>query len=99
MRSTRRLVIAWYYREISDVKLSDSKHPALAGKQQLVRNCLREPEVIRASSKDPDVHLFYRREERGYLCVVVGGEDPMKRFVVTAYFTREIKRGQELWIG
>ncbi len=75
------------------------KHPALAGMQELVRGCLREPEVIRASSKDPGVHLFYRTEERGYLCVVVGGDDPGERFVVTAYFTQELKKGQELWKG
>ena len=73
------------------------KHPALAGKQELVRNCLREPEVIRASNKDSAVHLFYRTEERGHLCVVVGGDDPDERFVITAYFTQGMKRGQELW--
>jgi hypothetical protein len=72
------------------------KHPALAGKQELVRRCLRKPEVIRIG-KDPDVHLFYRAEERGYLCVVVGVAQAGERFVITAYFTKEIKKGQELW--
>src|SRR6516225_5997851 len=71
------------------------KHPALDGKQVLVRSCLRDPEVIRTSSKDPAVHLFYRTEERQYLCVVVAGDDPSERFVVTAYFTPSIKKGRE----
>jgi hypothetical protein len=34
------------------------KHPALAGKQELVRICLREPEVIRSSSKIPMCIFF-----------------------------------------
>jgi hypothetical protein len=29
--------------------------------------------------------------------VVVGGEDPGERFVVTAYFTKSLKKGQDLW--
>jgi hypothetical protein len=73
------------------------KHPALEGHVDLVRACLREPTVIRASVKDPDVHLYYRTAERGYVCVVVGGDDPEQRFVVSAYFTKNIKKGEELW--
>jgi hypothetical protein len=73
------------------------KHPALDGKQELVRRCLREPDTIRASSKDSEIHLFYRFAERGHLCVVVAGDDPKERFVVTAYLTEHIKRGEELW--
>jgi hypothetical protein len=73
------------------------KHPALAGHEQAVRGCLEEPEVIRASAKDAEVHLYYASAERGYVCVVVGYDDPVERFVVTAYFTKTIKRGDELW--
>ena len=73
------------------------KHPALAGHEEEIRRCIREPQVIQASAKDPDTHLYYRPAERGYVCVVAGGDDPEERFVVTAYFTRGIKKGQELW--
>jgi len=73
------------------------KHPALAGHEEDIRRCLTDPEVIRASSSDPDVHLHYRAVERGFVCVAVGGDDPNERFVVTAYFTKAIKKGQELW--
>jgi hypothetical protein len=31
------------------------------------------------------------------VCVVVGGDDPAARFVVTAYFTKGVKKGQDLW--
>jgi len=75
------------------------KHPALTRQEEQVRNCLCEPELIRASAKDPDVHLYYRSVERGYLCVVVGGSDTGDHFVVTAYFTKNIKKGREIWTG
>jgi len=73
------------------------KHPALAGHESDVRDCLRDPDLIRASAKDPDTHLYYRTLSRGTLCVVVGGEDLQQRFVITAYFTRGLKKGQDLW--
>lgn len=73
------------------------KHPALAGQELLVRDCVRDPEVIRASAKDASVHLYYRGSGGNYVCVVVGGDVPEERFVVTAYFTKSIKKGRELW--
>jgi hypothetical protein len=73
------------------------KHPALAGHDSDVRDCLSDPDVIRTSAKDPDTHLYYRTLPRSTLCVVVGGEDPQQRFVITAYFTQSLKKGQDLW--
>jgi len=73
------------------------KHPALAGHESDVRACLATPSLVRESAKDPDVHLYYATAEHVYLCVVTlpAGED--ERFVVTAYFTKNIKPGNELW--
>src|SRR5436305_992968 len=73
------------------------KHPALAGHEADVRECVRDPEVVRASDKDPDVQMYYRAGPTRFVCVVVGGDNPTARFVITAYFTRAIKRGNELW--
>ena len=73
------------------------KHPALAGQEIDVRECVRDPNLIRASSKDPDVHLYYRNLGNEYICVVVAGDDPNERFVVTAYFTKSPKKGTDLW--
>jgi hypothetical protein len=73
------------------------KHPALAGHEADVREGVRDPEAICASGKDADVHLYYRSSDQGYICVVVGGDDPDERFVVTAYFTTKVKKGNELW--
>jgi hypothetical protein len=73
------------------------KHPALAGHEADVQECVRDPKVIRASAKDADVHLYYRPAAQGHVCVVVGGDDPLDRFVITAYFTRALKKGPDLW--
>lgn len=73
------------------------KHPALAGHEAEVRTCVRDPDIIRVSGQDADVHLYYRRSDGGHLCVVVGGENPQERFVITAYFTESLKQGPALW--
>ncbi len=73
------------------------KHPALAGHEQDVRACLEAPESVRESTKEPAVHLYYAPSSRGYSCVVAARADAEERFVVTAYFTKNIKKGTELW--
>jgi hypothetical protein len=73
------------------------KHPALAGQEKKVRACLEAPTVIRESAKDPEVHLYYAPEDDVYLCVVATPADENERFVATAYFTENIKKGTELW--
>jgi hypothetical protein len=73
------------------------KHPALSGHEAHVRECVRDPELIRASAKDPDVHLYYRHMQTGYVCTVVGGDDRAARFVISAYFTRNPKKRSDLW--
>ena len=73
------------------------KHPALAGHEKDVRACLESPAVVRESVKDPDVHLYYVPSDDVYLCVVTTPVDEEDRFVVTAYFTKNIKKGTELW--
>jgi hypothetical protein len=74
------------------------KHPALAKFQKEVKQCLENPYLIRASTKDPDTHLFYLELEGRYLCVVVAeGDTDEDRFVITAYFTKYPKHGDELW--
>ena len=73
------------------------KHPALAGHQDELGECLRDPDAIRGSAKDPEVHLYYRVADRGHICAVIGGEDRQQRFVIAAYFTQSLKAGRELW--
>jgi hypothetical protein len=73
------------------------KHPALKGCEKLVRECLENPDFVRESAKEADVHLYYNKHEELYLCVVAAAGDGDDRFVVTAYYTKNIKKGTELW--
>jgi hypothetical protein len=73
------------------------KHPALKEREQQIRECLEKPTLIRESAKERDVHLHYARTDNSFLCVVTAPADGGDRFVVTAYYTRNIKHGTELW--
>src|SRR5436309_1724055 len=73
------------------------KHPALASREKELRSCLVSPTVVRASAKEPDVHMYYAPAEEVYLCVVAAPAEEDEYFVVTAYFTKNIKKGKELW--
>jgi hypothetical protein len=41
--------------------------------------------------------MYYAPSEDTHLCVVVAPADESEYFVVTAYFTKNIKKGKELW--
>ena len=74
------------------------KHPAIKNDQDEVKQCVSEPDLIRGSAKDADVHLHYLSLESGkQICVVAAPGDSDERFVVTAYLTNRIKQGDELW--
>jgi len=75
------------------------KHPAVAVYEKEARKCLRSPDLIRASTKDANVHLYYLKLDTRYLCVVVAGiaSKVESGFVVTAYLTKRPKQGDELW--
>ncbi len=73
------------------------KHPAVAGHEKDGRACVESPLSVRASAKDPDVHLYYASAGNVHLCVVTAPTPENERFVVTAYFTKNIKTGTELW--
>jgi hypothetical protein len=73
------------------------KHPAVARFGPKLRECLKEPDVIRASAKDTDVHVYYLRVGTTYLCVVCAPTNGDRYFVVTAYLTKRLKQGDELW--
>src|SRR3954454_18065111 len=73
------------------------KHPALAGREGDVRSCLASPSLVGESAKDCDVNMYYQLAESIYLCVVTAPAGQDERFVVTAYFTKNIKPGKEIW--
>jgi hypothetical protein len=73
-------------------KIISTKHPAMAGQENLVKLTLKGPEEVRRSRKDGTVHLYYRKSGDNYCCVVakhLNGDG----FVVTTYMTSKIKIG------
>ena len=76
--------------------LIETKHPRLRGWLSEVAHTLRVPDEIRHSQHDPAVYLFYRADQRRYLCAVVkrvNGEG----FLITAYPCDKIKEGEVIW--
>ena len=73
------------------------KHPAMAGHEKVVRECLESPTAICESEKDDEVHLYYKTARDVYVCVVIAPGASAERFVVTAYFTKRIKKGKQIW--
>ncbi len=74
-------------------KIISAKHPAMEGQEDLVKHTLTNPDEVRRSRKDATVHLYYRKSNGAYCCVVakhLNGDG----FVVTAYMTEKIKIGE-----
>ena len=76
-------------------------HPEMSGQLGKIRETLLRPIVIVRSRTDLDVELFYRHYDvtpvnEKYLCVVVKVLTGSV-FIITAYFTDTIKRGEVLW--
>lgn len=72
------------------------KHPVMADKLELVKTALTDPDEIRQSKSDKNVLLFYRKDEKRWVCAVtrrLNGEG----FLITAYPTDAIKEGEQIW--
>jgi len=68
--------------------------------EQMLEQTLRDPERVVQSKSDETARLYYRYQigtlfRDKWLCVVIKyTNDP---FVLTAYLTDAVKKGQELW--
>jgi hypothetical protein len=74
-----------------------AKHPAMAGREALVRTALEAPEEVRQSRIDAQVLLFYKAQAtKRWTCAVAkrAGEGA---FLITAYPTDAIKEGIRIW--
>lgn len=72
------------------------KHDALAGLTDAVRTTLQRPRYVRRSREDERVLLYYAPCGQYVLCVVcrhLNGEG----FIVTAYLTDRIKKGDMVY--
>lgn len=72
------------------------KHPSIKGKEIEVKECLRNPDFIRISKSDKNVYLFYKKQGKYFLCVVVRHFNK-QGFIITTYLTYKIKEGELIW--
>jgi hypothetical protein len=76
-------------------------HPELSGQIDKIQDTLLNPDLLVIAKADLEVELFYRHYPatpvtEKYLCVVVK-VTAKDVFIITAYFTDTIKRGEILW--
>ncbi len=94
------------YRD-SEIRLTDERlahildHPEIASLEQEIPEVLARPERVVRSSSDEEVNLYYRFYPQTsvggkFLCIVVKFSDE-DAFIITAYLTDKIKRGEVLW--
>lgn len=91
-----------------EVRLTDERqrhfvtdHPEMKEQIQKLKETLLKPEKVVRSRTDLQVELFYRHYEstpvtQKYLCVAVKSLIN-GTFIITAYFTDAIKKGEVLW--
>lgn len=73
------------------------KHPVLQGKERQVRVALQYPDIIRRSTGDKNVYLFYKKYKKHHLVVVVRHVNKKEGFIITSYITDTIKEGRQIW--
>ncbi|MCL4428029.1 MAG: DUF4258 domain-containing protein [Deltaproteobacteria bacterium] len=71
------------------------KHPAMEGKEAIVKNTLKAPDEIRQSKIDKEIFLYYKRVDKLY-CVVAKHLNGTG-FLITAYPSDKIKEGDSIW--
>ena len=79
----------------------ENDHPEMASQIDKVSETLSQPEIVVRSKTDSEAELFYRHYlttpiGEKYMCVVLKVKvDDV--FILTAYFTDAIKKGDVLW--
>jgi hypothetical protein len=76
-------------------------HPEMAGQQERLAETLMSPDIVTATVKDETVHAYHHLYEttpvtRKHMVVVVKmlAEDA---FVVTAFYSSRVKKGEVIW--
>lgn len=79
------------------------KHPEIRDQESKIKETLKKPEWVKRRVYSRDILLFYRYYKRTpvtgkYLAVGVKLLNS-EGFIVTAYFTDRVKRGDFIWMG
>lgn len=91
----------------NNIRLTDERlvhieeHPEMTAHIGKIYEVLSSPDIVIKSSSDEEARLYYKHYEglsigNKYLCIVVKFKKD-DAFVVTAYFTDSIKRGDLIW--
>ena len=89
------------------IRLTDERvahiqeHPEMAMQTDKINETIANPEIVVKSKSDEETKLYYRHYiglsiGNKYLCIVVKFKEA-DAFVITAYFTDSIKKGDILW--
>ncbi|MEW6675849.1 MAG: PBECR2 nuclease fold domain-containing protein [Nitrospirota bacterium] len=87
---------------LTDERISHIKeHPEMTIHAEKINETITDPDIVVRSRSDEEARLYYRHYEglsigNKYLCIVVKFKEA-DAFVVTAYFTDSIKRGDVIW--
>lgn len=87
---------------LTDERLAHIKeHPEMVAHYIKINETLATPDIVIRSKTDTEVNLYFKYYKRlsigdKYLCVVVKYKED-DAFVITAYFTDSIKRGEIIW--
>ena len=73
-----------------------TKHLEIEGKEEEVKETLKEPDEIRQSVSDDSVYLYYKNYGKLMVSVVVKHKNG-DGFIITAYFTDRIKEGKKFY--
>ncbi len=77
--------------------ITSTKHPVMAGRENLAKGALEAPDEVRQSRSDPRVLLFYKGEApKRWTCAVVRQAEG-SAFLITSYPTDAIKEGVRIW--
>lgn len=90
------------------IRLTDERwrhieqHPEMRGFWHALAETLSEPEIVVESLSDPEATLYYRFYSQTivggkHLCVVAKNWRRDDAFMVTAYLTDRVKKGNVLW--
>ena len=75
-------------------RIIETKHPIIKGKEEAVKDTLKNPDEVRISRKDSKVFLYYKGLDEKYSCVVVKHLNG-NGFIITTYITDRIKIGEK----
>lgn len=85
------------------LKHIETDHPEMADQIERLRETLQHPYTIVRSRTDNDVELFYKLYpstpvSSKYMCVILKTKSN-DIFIITAYFTDTVKKGEVLWLS